>query len=332
MTTASPVAGGERLAAKTLINALGITGALQRMTGALLSNYLRVHTAPSVQKTTRTGLTLAADAGSTAGEHVQARTLVYSLQVSTSSQTKVYIHFGKSSGTEVLRDEFVTQYLDSMAIHGGAGAVARVMQAEVLTGHRLPAGTRGTPMDRIIRRRRSGRTRTPIRVAEREVLSPDASPTPALSPSDAWLAERVADTLDPQSALRHELQADFVAEPVEGGMDHEAENTLARALAGDHQDDALEWIREFCTDAKRPAFAASVLNCLGNLEFPGSAEWRETLVRDALATGNTQVKDAAVQAVEKWGESALVDVLRTHQENVPWLHEYILGVIDDLGG
>ena len=332
MTTASPVAGGERLAAKTLFNAFGITNALQRMTGALLSNYLRVHTAPSAQKTTRMGLTLAADDGSIAGEHVQARTLVYSLQVSASGQAKVYVHFGKSSGTGVLLDEFVSRYLDSMAIHGGAGAAARVMQADVLTGHHLPVATRGTPLGRTIRRRRSGRGGTPMRVMEREVFSPDASPTPVLSPSDAWREERVADTLDPQSALRHELQADFVAEPVEGGMDHEAESTLARVLAGDHGEDALEWIREFCTDAKRPAFAASVLNCLGNLEFPGSAEWREILVRDALATGNTQVKDAAVQAVEKWGESGLVDVLRTHQENVPWLHEYILGVIDDLGG
>ena len=228
----------------------------------------------------------------------------------------------------MLRDEFVSRYLDSMAIHGGAGAAAKVMQAEVLTGHHFPVTTRGTPLDHTIRRRRSGQGGTPIRVVDREVLTPDASPTP----SDAWQEEGVADTFDPQSTLRHELQADFVAEPVEGGMDHEAENTLARALAGDHGEDALEWIREFCTDAKRPAFAASVLNCLGNLEFPGSTEWRETLVRDALATGNTQVKDAAVQAVEKWGESGLVDVLRTHQENVPWLHEYILGVIDDLGG
>ena len=332
MTTASPVAGGERLAAKTILNASRITVALQRMTGALMSNYLRVHAAPSVQKTIRMKLASSADDGSTAGEHVQARTLVYSLKVSTSSETKIYIHFGKSSGTGVLRDEFVSRYLDSMAIQGGAGAGARVMQAEALTGLHLTAAQRGVPLRQTIRRRRHRHGRTPTRVAERAVLPPDVSPTLVLSPPDARREERVADTLDPQSALRHELQADFVAEPVEGGMDHEAENTLARVLASDHGEDALEWIREFCTDAKRPAFAASVLNCLGNLELPGSAEWRVTLVRDALATDNTQVKDAAVQAVEKWGEPGLVDVLRTHQENVQWLHEYILGVIDDLGG
>ena len=111
-----------------------------------------------------------------------------------------------------------------------------------------------------------------------------------------------------------------------------AEKTLARALVGDHGEDTLDWLKEFCTDAKRSAFAASVLRCLANLEHPGSAQWRVPLVRDALTTGNTEVRDAAVQAVEKWGESGLVDILRTHQDNVPWLHEYIQGVIDDLEG
>lgn len=325
MTTASPVAGGERLAAKMILNASGITG-------ALLSNYLRVHAAPSFKKMTGLGVILTADDGSTAGEYVQVRTLVYSLQASTSSQEKIYIRFGKSPGTGVLRDAFVSRYLDSMSIYGGAGPAARVIQPGAFTGRHLPAAQRGVPLGQTIRRRRPRRVQTPMRFEERAVLPPDVPPTLVLSAPDAQRREGVADTLDPQSALRHELQADFVADPVEGGMDHEAENTLARVLASDHGEDALEWIREFCTDAKRPAFASSVLNCLGNLELPGSAEWRVKLVRDALATGDTQVKDAAVQAVEKWGERGLVDILRTHQESVPWLHEYILGVIDDLGG
>ena len=323
------MADGERLAPNTVFNASRATVALQRMAGALLSNYLRAHVARDLQKTTRTGASLFAGDGSPAGEHVQVRTLVYSVQVSASIRTKVYINFGKSLGPDVLRDEFVSRYLGSMAIHGGA---ARVMQEEALAGHHFLGERGGTPLSQTMRRRRLGRGRAPVQVMERGVLPLAASPTLVLSPSDARREERVAGALDPQSSLRQELQADFAAEPVEGGMDHEAENTLARVLASDHGEDALEWIREFCTDTRRPAFASSVLNCLGNLEFPGSAEWRVTLVRDALVTGGTQVRDAAVQAIEKWGESRLVDVLRTHQENVPWLREYILGVIDDLGG
>ena len=42
------------------------------------------------------------------------------------------------------------------------------------------------------------------------------------------------------------------------------------------------------------------------------------------------IREAAVQAVEHWGESELVKVLSSHQEDVPWLREYIEGVIDDL--
>ena len=46
---------------------------------------------------------------------------------------------------------------------------------------------------------------------------------------------------------------------------------------------------------------------------------------------NVEMRDAAVQAIESWGERDLIDVLRTHQEPEPWLREYIQDVIDDLG-
>ena len=332
MTTTSPVAGWERLAANTIFSASGITDALQRMTGTLLSNYLSMFAAPSFQKTIKIGVITPSDDGSRAGEHVQVRTLVYSLQASTQSQTKIYIHSGKNAGTKVLRDEFISQYLDSMAVHRDPAAAARVLQVAVSPGHHVSAVPRRASSGRFRKRRRPARATMPRRVVEPAVLPRAFSLPPAIPLPDTRLVERAADALDAKTALRHELQADFIADPVEDGMDHEAENTLARALAGDHREATLEWLREFCTDAEHPAFASSVLRCLGNLDYPGSEEWRAAVVRDALATGNTQVKDAAVQAVEKWGESGLVHVLRTHQEDVPWLQEYIQGVIDDLGG
>ena len=138
------------------------------------------------------------------------------------------------------------------------------------------------------------------------------------------------DTLSEKILLFHELQADFVAEPVEAGMAHEAERTLSRALSNDSNKDPLDWLMEFCTDVDRPSFASSILRCLANLDNPGTTNWRVNLVRDALHTGNVDIKEAAVQAVEHWGESQLVNVLSSHQEDVPWLREYIEGVIDDL--
>ena len=138
------------------------------------------------------------------------------------------------------------------------------------------------------------------------------------------------DTLSEKTLLFHELHADFVAEPVETGMAHEAERTLSRALSNDSNKHPLDWLLEFCTDVDRPSFASSILRCLANLDSPGTPNWRVNLVRDALHTGNVDIKEAAVRAVEHWGDSELVKVLSSHQEDVPWLRDYIEGVIDDL--
>ena len=56
------------------------------------------------------------------------------------------------------------------------------------------------------------------------------------------------------------------------------------------------------------------------------------LVRDGLAMDSVEIRDAAIQAAESWGDSELLDVLRSHSETEPWLQQYILDVIDDLAG
>ena len=43
-----------------------------------------------------------------------------------------------------------------------------------------------------------------------------------------------------------------------------------------------------------------------------------------------EIRDAAIQAVEHWQEPALLDVLKNHREEEPWLREYQTGVIRDL--
>ena len=80
----------------------------------------------------------------------------------------------------------------------------------------------------------------------------------------------IVETLSEKTRLSNELQADFVAAPVEDGMEHEAERTLSRALSVDPNEDLLHWISEFCTDVTRPAFASSILRCLANLDNPGT--------------------------------------------------------------
>ena len=159
---------------------------------------------------------------------------------------------------------------------------------------------------------------------------------------------QIADSLDPGvgskqqettvvetaqiESLLTELESDFSVEPFEDGMDHEAERTLSKALRDIEAEHLLPWLRDFCTDRGNPNLAASVLRCLGRLLEPGTEAWRTRLIRDALAKGNVEIRDAAVQAVEQWGETNLASVLRLHQEELPWLQDYIQGVLQDLEG
>ena len=130
--------------------------------------------------------------------------------------------------------------------------------------------------------------------------------------------------------LEAKLLASFENSPLEDGMDHPAEGILAEALQSRKDHGVLGWLKDICTDASRPSFAASVLRCLGRQEGVGAASWRVDLVRAGLAIGNVEIRDAAVQAAESWGDTASLDVLTAHSEPEPWLRQYIRDVVEDL--
>lgn len=133
-----------------------------------------------------------------------------------------------------------------------------------------------------------------------------------------------------KARLELTLLISFEAEPLEDGMRHPAETIIAQALQSGEGPGVLRWLREFCLDAAQPGLAASVLRCLGRQIDPGTVSWRTGLVRDSLAMSDLEIRDAAVQAAESWGDSGLVNVLESHAESVTWLQEYIRDVIDDL--
>lgn len=133
-----------------------------------------------------------------------------------------------------------------------------------------------------------------------------------------------------QDWLAAELRASFEELPVEDGVGHPAERIIAKALAqaGDRQ--ATRWLKDFCVDVSQPTFAASVLRCLARLGYVGSEPWRVGLVRDGLTKDSVEIRDAAIQAAESWGDFELLEVLRAHSETEPWLRQYLSDVIDDL--
>ena len=135
-----------------------------------------------------------------------------------------------------------------------------------------------------------------------------------------------------QQHLASRLVASFEENPFEDGMRHSAEGIVVEALRSVHDQRILDWLRDFCRDDSQPSFAASVLRCLGRNGSVGTVSWRVELVRDGLTVDNVEIRDAAVQAAESWGDSDTLDVLRSHSEPEPWLQQYIFDVIEDLAG
>ena len=135
-----------------------------------------------------------------------------------------------------------------------------------------------------------------------------------------------------QERLANRLWMAFAAEPLEDGMSHLAEEIIGEALRSmEDKPVVLDWLRAFSLDAARPSFAASVLRCLGRQTPLGTSSWRADLVRGGLAMDDVEIRDAAVQAAESWGDRSLADVMKAHSESEPWLREYIEDVIGDLG-
>ena len=136
--------------------------------------------------------------------------------------------------------------------------------------------------------------------------------------------------IDRQDKLAIWLYSAFEDEPFENGMDHPADQIIENALRSASDQRVLEQFGALCLDVERPSFASSILRCLGRQTDIGNAAWRAGIVRDALATDDIEIRDAAVHAAEFWGGSEIVDTLISHNEPVPWLREYFRKVVDDL--
>lgn len=153
---------------------------------------------------------------------------------------------------------------------------------------------------------------------------------------DRFIGRKIAVSAEPAIAREHgvtwrrlqtRLHAAFSDEPFKDGVSHRAESILAEALRAPPDDSLLESLRIYCANPSTPSFAAETLRCLGRLEDPGTAEWRVTLVRDALRRPEIEIRDAALHAVEDWEDSAVVPLLKSHGESEAWLRDYLYEIL-----
>ena len=153
---------------------------------------------------------------------------------------------------------------------------------------------------------------------------------PSLVDRDALVRPAKEDAEVSRRHLEMMLWNAFDVEPLEDGITHPAEQILNEAVQ--NFDKALDWLEGIAVDAASPAFAASVLRCLGRLRDLGTVAWRENLVRGALSSPDIQMRDAGLQAAETWGGAAMREALEAHLsfESAPWLREAMSDVIEDL--
>ncbi len=169
-------------------------------------------------------------------------------------------------------------------------------------------------------------------------ILPKAAPISAGALVENWamlfqdLTRQRADTADAigRSRLAARLKASFEVDPVEDGVQHPAEDIVSETFESAEAKYILDWLESFCLDSSSPSFAASILRCLGRDQDIGTASWRVRLVRNGLTMQSVEIRDAAVQAAESWGDLDLLEVLNSHADSEPWLQQYVCAVIEDL--
>ena len=119
--------------------------------------------------------------------------------------------------------------------------------------------------------------------------------------------------------LESRLHTALESEPFEDGFDHPIDDIIREALNGPHPQETLLVFRSYSLDAYRPAFAAAILQSIGRQDLPGDIAWRTSLVENALMAEEFQIREAALDAADAWGEIELVNVLESHDEPVHWL-------------
>jgi hypothetical protein len=131
-------------------------------------------------------------------------------------------------------------------------------------------------------------------------------------------------------ALSAELHQALQQEPVLDGFNHSGEAILQR-MFDEHPLEASAWVANSIANKNASSCAAEVLKLLCRFN-PQSADWRLSIVKSALQSSSDEVRDVAIQAIEAWGEPALLDLLRSHSEKVSWLADYARQVLFDFGG
>lgn len=114
-------------------------------------------------------------------------------------------------------------------------------------------------------------------------------------------------------------------EPLEDGAYHSAQAFLSEPSAKTAL--IARQISSLMDERKlSPAVRSDLIRLMAR-EPSVDLQSRTQLVREALRSSHTSIRDAGVQAVENWGDIPLLLLIARHQESSEWIRSYIAKVL-----
>ena len=129
--------------------------------------------------------------------------------------------------------------------------------------------------------------------------------------------------------FRQNLLYAFKHEPIEDGCFHSGERIICDTI---NRNGLLtfSWLDSIYSDyINSSTICSGILRCLGRQPVLVGINGTD-LARRGLAHADSEVREAAVRALECWGGPDSISVLKAHNESVGWLNDYIKQVIEDL--
>ena len=133
-----------------------------------------------------------------------------------------------------------------------------------------------------------------------------------------------------KNKLRDQIISEFDSEPIEDLVSHPVEEIISQTLKQDPLlaiDSILKIFKGFQSS---PSILSGLIRCLGRLEHSLLNDIAEKIALEGLGHADVEVRDATVRAIEYWEEKRAIDVLRRHREEVSWLADYIVQVLNDI--
>ena len=132
-------------------------------------------------------------------------------------------------------------------------------------------------------------------------------------------------------ALMKKIRFALWKEPVVDCTFHPAEKLIEDALATYDLFAAIQLSIWIADPAEGPGFRADLLRLVSHQsDFP--RKLREKIVEICIESPELEIRDAATQAAENWGDTYFIAILANHKEPCDWLADYITRVTKDLEG